>query len=241
MTGVAGNPSLFTVYEGRIYTFGTPDCLAAFRADPKAALARARAAPARKNVAILVFEGVQIIDYTGPYEVFGQGGCNVFTVAEKADTITTAMGMMVLPRYTLSDCPAPDIVVLPGGDVDGHLDNPKIQEWIKSSAARARFVLSVCNGAFFLARTGLLDGLSATTFHGLIDELRREAPKTRVVSGQRYVDNGKIITGAGLSAGLDAALHVLEKMNGLAAAKAVAFNLEYHWQRTPDSNPTGGP
>jgi putative intracellular protease/amidase len=194
----------------------------------------------RRDVAILLFEGVQIIDYTGPYETFGHawksGGpaFRIYTVAEKRDPITTAMGMSVNPRYTFADAPKPDILILPGGGVPPHLDNPAVMAWVKASAKDAEVVLSVCNGAFFLAKAGLLDGLEATTFAGLIDELREAAPKARIVEDQRWVDNGKIVTTAGLSSGIDGSLHVIEKLLGRGYAQRAALGMEYNWQ--PEQN-----
>jgi putative intracellular protease/amidase len=186
------------------------------------------------NVAILVFDGVQIIDYTGPYEVLGSGRRrNVYTVAEKPDAITTNMGMRVVPNYTFQNQPKPDIMVLPGGGVKQHLDNPNVIKWVQDNAGQAKYVMSVCNGAFFLAKAGLLDGLEATTTAGLIEELRAFAPKTKVVSDKRFVDNGKIITAAGLSSGIDGALHLVEKLEGRGGAQMVAYGIEYNWQ--PDS------
>lgn len=185
----------------------------------------------KQNVAILIFDGVQIIDYTGPYEVLGGWGKrNVYTVAEKADAITTNMGMRVVPNYTFENQPKPDIIVVPGGGVDKHLGNQKVINWVQESAKEARYVLSVCNGAFFLAKAGLLDGLEATTTAGLIDKLAAMAPKTRVVRDKRFVDNGKIITAGGLSSGIDGALHVVEKVDGKGWAQAVAFGIEYDWR-----------
>ena len=182
-----------------------------------------------KKVAIFIFEGVQIIDFTGPYEVFGQAGFEVFTVAEKSAPVTTAMGMSVSPRYTFENHPKADVLVLPGGDVPTHQDNPAVIRWIQENAKQAEVVLSVCNGAFFLARTGLLDGLQATTFASLIPGLQQAAPKTKVVSDKRFVDNGKIITTAGLSSGIDGSLHVVEKLLGKGWAQVVATGLEYNW------------
>lgn len=199
-----------------------------------------RPKPAPRNLAILLFEGVQIIDYTGPYEVFGQAvtpdgpAFQIYTVAEKLGPITTAMGMSVNPRYTFADAPKPDVLVLPGGNVNAHFDNPAVMRWIKDSSKDAEVVLSVCNGAFFLAKAGLLDGLEATTFAGLIDELRETAPKTKVVTDRRFVDNGKIVTSAGLSSGIEGSLHVIEKLLGKGYAQRVALGLEYNWQ--PDGN-----
>jgi putative intracellular protease/amidase len=189
--------------------------------------------PARMNVAILIFDGVQIIDYAGPYEVFGQAGFNTFTVAEKAEPLTTAMGMIVTPNFSLDGSPKPDIIVIPGGYVDRTVESPKAIKWIRDNEKDARHVLSVCNGAFILARTGLLDGLSTTTFYDLIDELKKSAPKTKVLSDRRYVDNGKFISTAGLSSGIDGALHVVSKVQGPAKAQMVALNMEYNWD--PDS------
>jgi putative intracellular protease/amidase len=183
------------------------------------------------NVAILIFEGVQIIDYTGPYEVLGSWHRrNVYTVAEKPDAITTNMGMRVVPNYTFENQPKPDIMIIPGGGVRKHLDNANVIKWVQDNARQARYVMSVCNGAFFLAKAGLLDGLEATTTAGLLDELRKLAPKTKVVSDKRFVDNGKIITAAGLSSGIDGALHLVEKLDGKGWAQAVAYGIEYNWQ-----------
>ncbi|MGH9900635.1 MAG: DJ-1/PfpI family protein [Pyrinomonadaceae bacterium] len=223
--------------------FAMPDDGPALRADDQDATARQAAAPksrpAPRNLAIFIFEGVQIIDYTGPYEVFGQahdGGrhmFNVYTVAEKPGPITTAMGMTVVPKYTFDDAPKADIVVLPGGNVPPHMENPKVIKWVQDSVNQAEHAMSVCNGAFFLGKAGLLDGLSATTYYGLIDGLKTLAPKARVVTDQRFTDNGKIITTAGLSSGIDGALHLVEKLAGRGKAQEIALNMEYNWQ--PDA------
>lgn len=199
----------------------------------------------RQNVAILVFDGVQIIDYTGPYEALGASGRNVYTVAEKPDVITTAMGMKVVPNYTFANQPRPDIILVPGGGNSGEpqareprgvgaqLNNEAVLRWIRESAAQSKYVMSICNGAFLLAKAGLLDGLSATTTAGYIDYLGTVAPKTKVVYDQRYVDNGKVITAGGLSSGIDGALHLIEKLDGRGAAIMTALGMEYDWR--PDS------
>ncbi len=183
----------------------------------------------QKRVAIFIFDGVQIIDYAAPYEVFGQAGFEVFTVAEKTEPITTAMGMRVIPSYDFSNHPGANIVLLPGGEVAPHQGKPNVIKWIRENTERAEAVLSVCNGAFFLAKAGLLDGLEATTFASLINGLQAAAPKAKVVSNKRFVDNGKIITSAGLSSGMDGALRVIEKLIGKGYAQTIATNLEYNW------------
>jgi putative intracellular protease/amidase len=188
----------------------------------------------RKKVAILIFPGVQIIDYTGPYEVLGQAGYEVFTVAASTDPLVTNMGMTVTPAYSFENAPTPDVIVLPGGNVDDEIagTHPAIR-WILKTSANTEFTLSVCNGAFWLANAGLLEGKEATTYYGLIELLRAKFPNVNVVNNKRYCDNGRIITTAGLSSGIDGALHVVEKLDGLAKARSIAYNMEYNWQ--PDS------
>jgi putative intracellular protease/amidase len=199
------------------------------------------------NVAILVFNGVQIIDYTGPYEVLGSWGRRkVFTVAETPDTITTAMGMKVVPNYNFENAPKIDVLILPGGGnieigaqgrgVGAQLGNEKVMRWVRQTAVSAKHVMSVCNGAFFLAKAGLLDGLPATTTAGFIPQLKDFSPTIKPVYDKRFVDNGKIITTAGLSSGIDGALHLVEKLDGAGWAKMIAIGIEYNWQ--PDSDYT---
>jgi putative intracellular protease/amidase len=204
---------------------------------------KAPAKPARRNLAILIFNGVQIIDYTGPYEVFGgtytdKGPAfNVYTVAEKPDAITTAMGMSVNPKYSFDDAPKPDVLLIPGGGgskpgmpgVGGVLADPRAISWVQEKARGAELVMSVCNGAFILAQAGLLDGLTATTTAPLINLLAEASPKTKLVNDRRFVDNGKIITTGGLSSGIDGALHVVEKLFGRGTAQMVALGIEYNW------------
>jgi putative intracellular protease/amidase len=192
-----------------------------------------------RNVAILLFPGVQIIDYTGPWEVLGHAQVDgrpafrIYSVAETASPFDTAMGMTVIPAFSLANAPKPDVLVLPGGNVAPQLSNEALIRWVRETAKRAEVVLSVCNGAFFLAEAGLLDGLEATTFAGMIDDLQQAAPKARVVRDKRFVDNGKIITSAGLSSGIDGALHVVEKLHGKGTAQIAAVGMEYDWR--PDS------
>ncbi len=186
------------------------------------------------TVAILLFDGVQIIDYSGPWEVFGQAGFKVHTVAEKPEPVTTAFGQKVIADYTFDNSPKVDILLLPGGGgTRKAADNPRLIKWIQDNAKDATHVMSVCTGAFLLAKAGLLDGLTATTFHDAIGRLTEAAPRTKVVYDQRYVDNGKVITTAGLSSGIDGALHLVAKILGRGQAQSEAFGLEYTWE--PDS------
>ena len=192
------------------------------------------ALPAQKKVAILIFDGVEIIDYTGPWEMFGTANCEVYTVASSRKPITTAMGMEVIPKYTFADAPQADVVLVPGGGVKAASEDAPTLDWLRKASAGSQQTLSVCNGSFILASAGLLDGLTATTTAGNIDRMRVKYPKVKVVEDQRVVDNGKIATAAGLSSGIDGALHVIEKLFGHGTAQQVALGQEYDW------HPVGG-
>jgi putative intracellular protease/amidase/predicted RNA-binding Zn-ribbon protein involved in translation (DUF1610 family) len=187
----------------------------------------------KTTVAILLFDGAEIIDYAGPWEAFGEAGFQIFTVAEKAKPINGTFGQKITADYTFANSPAADVLLVPGGAVKNSTENAALLKWVQKNAERSKHVMSVCTGAFILAKAGLLDGLTATTVSHSIDELGKISPKTKVVRDQRYVDNGKIITTAGLSSGIDGAFHVIEKIKGRGEAQATALGMEYCWD--PDS------
>ena len=195
-----------------------------------AAVSTAESPPPRPRVAILMFDGVEIIDYSGPYEVFGAAGYEVYTVAQTKAPVTTAMGLTVVPKYEFSDMPPPDILVVPGGNITQPRNDPRTLDWIRQTTATVKHTMSVCNGAVILADSGLLNGLSATATDHWIPQMRKAYAQIHVVDDQRFVDNGKIITTAGLSAGIDGALHVVQIMNGRSDAQRVALGLEYDWR-----------
>ena len=124
-----------------------------------------------------------------------------------------------------------EILVVPGGwGTRQQMINPTIIQWIKESAAKAELVLSVCTGALLLAKAGLLAGLSATTHYAALELLRQNAPNTTVISDRRFVDNGKIILSAGISAGIDMSLHVVARLLGKEEALETARYMEYDWR-----------
>jgi putative intracellular protease/amidase len=194
----------------------------------------------RLNVAIFVFPGVQVIDFAGPYEVFLESGTNVYTVGEKLDPIQAAGGLTITPKYTFETTPKPDLLVLPGGGyykpgdhgVGDQMVNPVAMRWIQETAKQTH-VLTVCNGAFLAAKAGLLDGLSATTFYGYLSGLPEVSPTTKVVFDKKFVDNGNVVTTAGLSSGIEGSLHMVSKLLGNGHAQSTALNMEYNWN--PDS------
>lgn len=186
------------------------------------------------EVGIVLFDGVEIIDFTGPYEVFGQAGFGVTTLSADGKPVTTAMGLVVTPDRAFAGAPDFDVLVVPGGDVHDAERDPVILDFIRAQAVPAKHVLSVCTGAAIMAATGLLDGKQATTFHRALEGMRAQYPKVDVIRDVRWADSGKVITSAGLSSGIDAALHVVQRLRGEERARATALHLEYDW------HPTGG-
>ena len=191
----------------------------------------------QRNVGILLFNDVQIIDYTGPFEVFltanaaGWHAYEVFTVAESTAPIDTVGGMKVIPTHAFADHPDIDILVVPGGwGVWAQRENARVLDWIRNTARDAELVFSICTGAFLLSKVGLLDGQSATTNAGAVARLQREVPTCRVLGDQRVVDSGKVVTSAGLTAGIDGALHIIEKTIARGWAQMVSLWLEYDWR-----------
>lgn len=190
-----------------------------------------------RNVAILVYPGVELLDFAGAGEVFqaaraeNASAFRVFTVAETKDPITSQGFVTIRPAHDLSDCPKPDLVVVPGGDVP--LDRPALVAWLQRVAPDCEVVMSVCNGALLLAKSHLLDGLDATTHHGSLRALAFASPTIHVRPERRFVDNGHVVTTAGISAGIDGALHVVSRLVGRDAALATADYMEYRWE--PDA------
>lgn len=193
----------------------------------------------RKNVAIVVHEGVELLDFAGPFEVFQASGSppafNVYTVAPGSDSINS-LGLTVAPKYPMSACPKPDIIVVPGGATGRLTQNAEAMAWLKESAGSCEIVMSVCTGAFALQKVGLLDGLKEVTTHwGSVDALAKQMPDCRVRNDVRFVDNGKIITTAGISAGIDGALHVVERLLGAEDAWRTARYMQYEWEPSAEA------
>jgi transcriptional regulator GlxA family with amidase domain len=197
--------------------------------------------PAPRNVGILIFPDVEILDFCGPFEVFASatlpaqtdGGpemrlFEVFTIAERSELVACRGGLLVQPNHTLDDHPPLDLVVIPGGyGTLREQENPVILDWITRQRRTGALTTSVCTGAFLLGAAGLLDGLRATTHWTTIDGLRTHLPATDVLADVRIVDEGEIITSAGVSAGIDMALHVVRRLHGPEVARRTARDMEY--------------
>jgi transcriptional regulator GlxA family with amidase domain len=187
------------------------------------------------NVAVLLFDYVEALDFCGPVQVFSsaklpEAPFHVFTCAESTRPVWARNHLSINPQYPLHNCPAPDVLVVPGGwGTREQMNNASLIEWLRATAPRSQIVLSVCTGALLLAKAGLLDGLSVTTHHQAIDLLREAAPNSTIRASERFIDNGRIVVSAGVSAGIDASLHVVSRLLGRAAAQATAEFIEYPW------------
>ncbi len=201
-----------------------------------------------RNLAIFIFDDVEVLDFAGPFEVFsvcgrqagGTAHFNVYTVAEKS-TITARNNLIVTPNFLLGNCPKPDIFLIPGGggyNIDGtpfgsrkEMDNAVLLKWIRDQNTTAELVLSVCTGSLILAKAGLLKGLSATTHYAAVEQMQKIAPDTKLLPDERWVDNGRIILSAGVSAGIDMSLYVISKLFGRKQADETARYMQYdHWK-----------
>jgi transcriptional regulator GlxA family with amidase domain len=189
-------------------------------------------------LAILIFDDVEVLDFCGPFEVFSVTdeindsiALNVFTVADRKPPILTRNGLSVNPDFALEECPAPHILLVPGGQGTRRvMKNESLLAWLKGQYAKLELLLSVCTGSLILAKAGLLDGLVATTHHQVIDLLKETAPRAVIDPSKRFIDNGKIIVSAGVSAGIDKSLHVVDRLFGEDIAKKTATYMEYDWR-----------
>ena len=189
----------------------------------------------KKTVAILLFPEVEVLDFAGPFEVFaatdelcGYDVFNVITVAESMAPVRARNGLTVLPDHDLTTCSIPDFLIIPGGfGTRALLANETVLAWIAAQSTAAELVMSVCTGAFVLAKLGLLDGLNATTHHEYLAMLSALAPKANIDASARFHDNGKYVIAAGVSAGIDSSLHIIARFLGADIAKRTATTMEY--------------
>jgi len=196
-----------------------------------AALAGAGLAlPRRKSirVAFMIGKGTNVIDTAGPWEVFqdvmveGDHPFELFTVGPDEDLLKFTGGLQVKPHYSIDNAPQAHVIVVPA---QGATD--KTRGWLRQASSGTDVTMSVCTGAFQLARVGLLDGKPATTHHDFWDAFAREFPQVELQRGSRFVDNGRIATAGGLTSGIDLALHIVARYFGADTAAATARYMEY--------------
>jgi transcriptional regulator GlxA family with amidase domain len=199
----------------------------------------------KRNVGILIFDGVEVLDFAGPYEVFSRtrlvagpearrsddsAPFRVFTVARTRQAVSATGGLGVLPDHGFAGAPAIDVLVVPGGfGTRPLLQDAETLEWIRGRAGQARQVASVCTGALLLARTGLLTGRRATTHWNALDLLASLDPTVTVERGVRFVED-EVVTSAGVAAGIDMSFQLVARLCGREVAEETARYIEYPWR-----------
>lgn len=193
------------------------------------------------QVGILVFPGVEVLDFAGPFEVFSVASrvslrdlgialpFRVSLIGVRQERIEARHGMGILPHFSMPDAPAVDLLIVPGGVMDHPLGCETTQAWTKRANDTAALTASVCTGAFLLAKLGILEGLPVTTHWEDIPGLRARFPQLEVREQVPFIDNGRVLTSAGISAGIGMSLHLVQRVLGAGMAAATARQMEYVW------------
>ncbi|MBM3262006.1 MAG: DJ-1/PfpI family protein [candidate division Zixibacteria bacterium] len=198
-----------------------------------------------RHVAIYLYDEVEVLDFAGPFEVFSTASrvyerlypgreppFRVFTVARTPALVQARGGLLVTPAYTFADHPPIDLLLVPGGVVTTEIERTEVVAWVKNCVARTELAASVCTGSFILGKAGLLANKRATTHWEDITDLRALLPDTHVLENIRYVDEGKVVTSAGISAGLDMSLYLIARLAGRELAVRTARQMDYDWKET---------
>jgi transcriptional regulator GlxA family with amidase domain len=187
------------------------------------------------KIAIFIFPDVETLDFCGPLEVFTAANIacekeffHVYTFAENPESVKTINGLKVIPDYDISDVPQPDILIIPGGNgTRAMIENSKVLDALQQLYDGSEFTFSVCSGARIPAVLGWLDDKIFTTHHSIFDDVQKLAPKAHMRPNNRFTDNGKILTSAGVAAGIDLSFYLLQKIQGTEVAEKTAQYMEY--------------
>jgi transcriptional regulator GlxA family with amidase domain len=196
------------------------------------------------KVAILAFDQVEALDLAGPYEVFTTASrmhqrenptapalFEVLCVAQNHSPVRARAGLALLPTHSFEDTPAPDVFIVPGGVMDVTLTCPETLAWIARADRTAQITASVCTGAFLLAASGVIAAGEVTTHWEDLDDLAKRFPTLTVREGVRWVDQGRVVTSAGISAGIDMSLHLVARLASMALAERTARQMDFQWTR----------
>lgn len=196
-----------------------------------------------RTIGIYIFDDVEVLDFAGPYEVFTTAArmhardqpsasplFRVVTIGPTMDAVRARAGLRLEPDTDFGNHPRLDCLVVPGGVVTAELERTKLLAWLGSQLEQVEITASVCTGAFLLAKTGCLDGLEVVTHWEDVDDLRAAFPRLCIREGVRWTDNGAIVTSAGISAGIDMSLHLVERMAGRALALRTARQMDFDWK-----------
>lgn len=195
-----------------------------------------------RNAYFLIFDEVEVLDFSGAFDVFsmsnfaaGERIFDLHTVSETGGLVTALHGLKIQPDYSFATCPTTDIDILivpgfPPQKADEFIArHPRVVSWIADRGESVEVLASVCVGALLVGKAGLFARLRATTHHSALGKLREYAPDAKIIPGARYVDNGRIMASAGVSAGLDLSFHILHKLCGAEIALRTANVMEYNW------------
>lgn len=186
-------------------------------------------------VGIFLFNEVEVLDFAGPFEVFSitkvheEKPFTVYTVSQNGEMITARNGLKVKPDYSIEDLPPVDILIIPGGKGarENEVKNDIVINWVRQQMKEVKLMTSVCTGALLLAKAGLLEGLKATTHWASIQTFKKDFPNVEVMENVKFVDEGHIITSAGISAGINMSFHIVKNLLGVEIAEETAKNMEY--------------
>ncbi|HEV2903384.1 MAG TPA: DJ-1/PfpI family protein [Gaiellaceae bacterium] len=187
------------------------------------------------NIGIFIFDGVEELDFAGPYEVLTQWAQQVsdereivvFTIARSTEPVRCAHGLRVIPDYSRSDAPSLDLLLFPGGRVRQFLEDGETLDWVRRIRDSGALMTSVCTGAHVYASAGVLENRPATTWFGALDSLVEIDPTIDLRRDDRFVDSGEVVTSAGVSAGIDMALHLVARLDSPERAESVRRYIQY--------------
>ena len=189
------------------------------------------------DIGIYIYDQAEVLDFSGPFEVFSVAnrlanlGWNIWLVAEEKSLVEARGVFQVKPHYSIQNVPELDVLIVVGGVHSDELRKMEVINWIRKTAEKTQITASVCTGAFLLAEAGLLDGLEVTTHWEDIPDLQRNYPNLQVRKGIRWIDQGKLFTAAGISAGIDMSLELVARLAGAELAERTARQMEYTWSR----------
>ncbi|MBL7647581.1 MAG: DJ-1/PfpI family protein [Candidatus Hydrogenedentes bacterium] len=193
----------------------------------------------QKTVGILLYEGFEVLDVYGPIEMWGYvKEFKVVTVARKAGPVRSTQGVETVAQYGFDDCPPLQILMVPGGlGTLIALDDNELLDFLRARHTESEITTSVCSGSVLLARAGILDGHKATSNKLFFDRAVAQSSKVDWIREARWVDDGKVITSSGVSAGMDMALHLVRRLYGEARAQQIALGAEYIWNEDASNDP----
>ncbi|MGB5919520.1 DJ-1/PfpI family protein [Arcobacter sp.] len=189
------------------------------------------------NVGIYIYNNAEVLDFSGPFEVFSVASrflddkdkFNVFLISEKENIVTARGNYKINSHYTFENVPKTDLLIIVGGIHTEEVKKTAVINWIKEQSKNTKIIASVCTGAFLLAEAGIITNHTVTTHWEDIADLKKDYPTLNVVEDVRWVDEGNILTSAGISAGIDMSLHLVSKIKNLELANKTAKQMQFDW------------